>query len=164
MLSPDGHQPQNDSSREPVDWSDEELGVSELGDQRRVKRLLNIARNFYARPQSGVPQACQSRAETKTDYHFFGDQNHTMEKILKPHYEATQQRVKQEKVVLAVQVQKTKPLSVSGIQDIGNDEASRWTLGDQLFPVSSRRCGDFFQCSLNFWYLSFPQFLGSFIY
>ncbi len=86
-----------------VDWADEELGASELGDQRRVTRLLTIARDFYARPQASVPQACQSRAKTKAAYRFFEDKNQTMTKILTPHYEATQQRVKLEKVVLAVQ-------------------------------------------------------------
>jgi hypothetical protein len=38
-----------------VDWADEEFGPAELGDQRRVDRLLIIARDFYARPQASVP-------------------------------------------------------------------------------------------------------------
>ena len=45
----------------------------------------------------------QSRAKTKAAYRFFEAKNHTMEKILKPHAEATQYRIEQEKVVLAVQ-------------------------------------------------------------
>lgn len=98
MLNGGSGQRQAVQSRVSVDWADEEFSPAELGDQRRVKRLLTIARDFYARPQ-----ACQSRAKTKAAHRFFEDDTHTMEKILKPHYESTPERVKQEKVVLAVQ-------------------------------------------------------------
>lgn len=90
-------------SRVAVDWADEEFGPAVLGDQRRVNRLLTIARDFYARPQASVPHACGSRAKTKAAYRFFDDKKHTMENILQPHYASTQERIKQEKVVLAVQ-------------------------------------------------------------
>lgn len=103
MLNGGSSQGQAVEPRVAVDWADEEFGTSQLGDQRRDNRLLTIARDFYARPQASVPQACQSRAKTKAAYRFFEDDNHTMETILKPHYESTRERVKQEKVVLAVQ-------------------------------------------------------------
>jgi len=103
LLNGGSGQRQAVQSRVPVDWADEELGTAQLGDQRRIDRLLIIARDFYARPQATVPQACQSRAKTKAAYRFFEHEQHTLEQILKPHYEATRQRIKQEKVVLAVQ-------------------------------------------------------------
>ena len=65
--------------RTAIDWADEEFGTVELGDKRREKRLLTIARNFYARPQASIPNACGSRAKTKAAYRFFGDKKHTME-------------------------------------------------------------------------------------
>ena len=80
-----------------------EVGDAELGDQRRVKRLEEIARDFYARPEGGVPQACQSRAKSKAVYRFFDNRNISMEKILEPHYESTLCRIRKEKVVLSVQ-------------------------------------------------------------
>lgn len=89
--------------KEPSDWAEEEFGTAELGDERRVKRLMTIARDFYLRPQANVPQACQSRAKTKAVYRFFDDKNNRMEKILEPHYEATLNRINSEKIVLAVQ-------------------------------------------------------------
>jgi hypothetical protein len=91
------------SRREPVDWADEEFGDAQLGVRRRVKRLMTITRDFYARPQANIPQACQTRAKTKAAYRFFDDENHAMEKLLAPHYESTRNRAAQEKVVLAVQ-------------------------------------------------------------
>jgi hypothetical protein len=89
--------------REPVDWAEEEFGTAELGDLRRVKRLLTIGRDFYAQPQANIPQACGTRAKTKAAYRFFDDPYHTMDKLLAPHHEATVNRVAKENMVLAVQ-------------------------------------------------------------
>ena len=88
---------------EAVDWAGEEFCMAELGDQRRVDRLITIARDFYAHPQANIPQACGSRAKTKAAYRFFESESTTMEKIQKSHYEATVNRIGKEKIVLAVQ-------------------------------------------------------------
>jgi hypothetical protein len=85
------------------DWAEEEFSGTELGDNRRVNRLITIARDFYARPNANIPQACGSRAKTKAAYRFLENSGNTMEKIHKSHYEATVNRTGKEKVVLAVQ-------------------------------------------------------------
>lgn len=85
------------------DWAEEEFGEAALGDQRLEKRLLTIARDFYAFPQSNIPQACRSRAKAKAAYRFFEHSDTEMEKILQPHYESTQQRIAKEAVILVVQ-------------------------------------------------------------
>ncbi len=85
------------------DWAEEEFGLAQVGDQRRKSRLLIVARDLYNRPQANIPEACQSRAKTKAAYRFFEHQDTHMEKILASHYEATLNRARQEKVVLAVQ-------------------------------------------------------------
>jgi hypothetical protein len=89
--------------KRPADWAEEEFGDADLGDQRLTKRLVEIVRDFSARPQASIPQACQSRARTKAVYRFFDHPEITMDRILKPHYEATLGRASQEEVVLAVQ-------------------------------------------------------------
>jgi hypothetical protein len=85
------------------DWAEEEFSRSDLGDKRLAKRLVSIARDFYARPQASVPQACQSRAKTKAAYRFFDHPDTGMDKILEQHYKTTLTRVRHESVVLAVQ-------------------------------------------------------------
>lgn len=99
----DGAEPLVEEKKVPVDWSEEEFGGAELGDKRRVKRLEEIARDFYARPEGSVPQSCQSRAKAKAVYRFFDNRNISMERILAPHYESSLGRIRKEKVVLAVQ-------------------------------------------------------------
>jgi hypothetical protein len=84
-------------------WAEEELGQVDIGDTRLNKRLLTLAQAFYARPQANIPQACQSRAETKAAYRFLDHPDTSMDTILEPHYQATVARISREKVILAVQ-------------------------------------------------------------
>lgn len=89
--------------REFADWAQEEFAEAPLGDQRLISRLVTLARDLYAQPQSAIPQACQTRAKTKAAYRFFDHPETTMERLLAAHYEATVARVSRESVVLAVQ-------------------------------------------------------------
>ena len=88
---------------EPQDWAEEEFGACDLGDQRLRKRLLEVGRDFFARPMMNLPQACGSRAKTKAVYRFFDHAKVTMHTVLQGHYAATARRAREEKVILAVQ-------------------------------------------------------------
>ena len=88
----------------PEDWAEAELGQARLGDERLRKRMLVIARDFYARPQSHVPQSCDGdRARTKAAYRFFDHPQVSLAAVLKAHYAATAGRVAPHRVVLAAQ-------------------------------------------------------------
>ncbi|TAL90242.1 MAG: DUF4338 domain-containing protein, partial [Rhodanobacter sp.] len=45
-----------------MDWAEQEFGPARLPDARLQRRLLTVARDFYARPCANVPQACGTRA------------------------------------------------------------------------------------------------------
>ena len=90
-------------ARGPCDWAEEEFGNAHFGDMRLTSRLTQMARDFYAKPQANIPQACQSRARTKAAYRFLDNKESTMETILSSHYQSTMNRIKEEEVVLAVQ-------------------------------------------------------------
>lgn len=87
----------------PSDWAEQEFGRAPLADARLQERLLSVARDFYARPQANVPQACQSRAKTKAAYRFFDHPRVTMDHLLDSHIASTRERIRQHPVVLAVQ-------------------------------------------------------------
>ena len=110
------------------DWAQEEFGEAKLDDERLNKRLLSVARDFYDRPQANLPQACQSRAKTRAAYRFFDHPKVTMDKLLQSHYEATLNRISQEKIVLVAQ--DTTSLNYS---------AHRATVG--LGPISTKAEG-----------------------
>lgn len=96
-----------------VDWADEEFGGCALGDSRLTERLTIMARDFYAQPTVNLPQACGSRAKTKAAYRFLDHEETSMEKVLQPHYLATESRIRRESVVLAVQ--DTSSVNYSGL-------------------------------------------------
>lgn len=87
----------------PLDWAEAEFGQVRLGDRRLEQRLLELARDFYARPQANIPQSCQTRARAKAAYRFLEHPRTQMDCLLQPHYESSRQRVGQHPVVLAVQ-------------------------------------------------------------
>ncbi len=124
----EGPPPPRVSRRAPVDWAAEELGEAQLGDKRLERRLVTLARDFYARPQANIPQACQNRAKTKAAYRFLEHDQTTLDTILAPHYAATVCRVHPKPVVLAV-------------QDTTSLNYSAHPATEQLGPIGSRKEG-----------------------
>jgi len=88
---------------QPADWAEEEFGDCALPDARLQTRLFSLARDFYARPTGNLAHACANRAKTKAAYRFLDHEQTTMQTLLKPHYRATEARLRQESIILAVQ-------------------------------------------------------------
>ena len=64
---------------------------------------MSIARDFYARPQASIPQACQTRAKSKAAYRFFEHPTTHMDVLLSQNVTATVNRCRKETVILATQ-------------------------------------------------------------
>jgi hypothetical protein len=91
-------------SGEPSDWVEEEFAVVPFYDERLKERLMTITRDFFAQPGELVPQACEgSKAKIKAAYRFFANSRVDMQALLRSHTEATVQRVREHRVVLAAQ-------------------------------------------------------------
>src|SRR5580700_9084510 len=73
----------------PAQWAQIEFGFAQLGDQRRNKRLVNIAQHLAAHPGGTLPQAFPDWAELKAAYRFFGQEGVNFQQILTPHVERT---------------------------------------------------------------------------
>lgn len=92
--------------RSPEDWIEQEFQFAQLSNLSRKKRLIQLARSFYAQPTESIPTACsgpKAKAQIKGAYRFFSDHKIQMEDILTSHYENTILRSKDHPVVLAVQ-------------------------------------------------------------
>lgn len=98
--------------KEETDWVVNEFQKFNPGDKRLQQRLYLLGKDFFAHPEANIPQACNSRSKTKAAYRFFKHEDVTMAGMLDSHYEATVKRMKEEKVVLAVQ--DTTSLNYSG--------------------------------------------------
>lgn len=87
----------------PAHWAEEEFGTVRFYDNRLKERLYTIAQDFYARPQANIPEACGYKARTMGAYRFFQNKKVTMDVVLRAHTEASIERIKEHRVVLAPQ-------------------------------------------------------------
>jgi len=79
----------------PAQWAQNEFGFAQLGDQRRNRRLVNIAEHLAARPGGTLPQAFDDWAELKAAYRFFGQRGVSFERVIAPHVERTRAACRQ---------------------------------------------------------------------
>jgi hypothetical protein len=120
------------SSNDPQpgrDWAQEEFGAIEVYDERLKERVCTVVRDFFAQPGALVPQACNgSVAKMKAAYRFFDNKQINMQVLLQPHIEATVQRAKTLKTVLAVQdtttLNYTAHFEAEGLGPIGHQDDS----------------------------------------
>jgi len=87
----------------PKTWAEQEFGSARFHDHRLKERLYTIARDFFSRSDKNIPEACGTKARTMAAYRFFSNPKVNMDVILTPHTEATIERIKEHKVVLAPQ-------------------------------------------------------------
>lgn len=85
-----------------TDWAIDEFGTAELGDARRTKRLVALARQLAKSPHCSLPQSL-SPAELKAAYRFFDNEEIDTDGILVAHIGQTLMRMRQTPLILAVQ-------------------------------------------------------------
>ena len=81
----------------------EEVEGADFGDKRLDRRLGLIVEELGANPNLSIPAASDSRAEMEAAYRFFDNDKVSPEKILRPHFDATRERISQTDFVLLVQ-------------------------------------------------------------
>ena len=80
-----------------------ELETIQLGDKRLNDRARKLLESFYADPQASINAAAHGWKESIAAYRFFDNNNVKPDEILKPHQQATIERVRQHPVALIVQ-------------------------------------------------------------
>jgi len=86
-----------------TDWTATEFAAAQLPDRRHCKRLRMIAKAFAQKPTAPIPQACSGWSEAKGAYRFLENEAIEPGAIRQSHHQATLQRVRAHRVVLAVQ-------------------------------------------------------------
>ncbi len=89
--------------KEPEDWAEAEFEGLDLGDKRLNIRAVTLLRQFFNKPGSPIPVACEDKAGLQGAYRFIHHQKITMDKVLDPHVESAIERASKEDVVLCVQ-------------------------------------------------------------
>jgi hypothetical protein len=111
------------------DWAANELKTVNLNDKRLNERLVEILKNLSKNPHLSIPAACGGHSETMAAYRFFENPKTTIQNILPPHRDATEQRIAEQKVVLFVQdtteLDLTRPeQQLRGIGPIGTSQTN----------------------------------------
>jgi hypothetical protein len=87
-----------------LSWAHKEFSSVRIADPRLRTRLKQLAEDFFAQPGDLIPRVCEgSKAKAKAAYRFFNNPNVTMEDLLRAHTESSIERLREQKVVLAVQ-------------------------------------------------------------
>lgn len=107
----------------------EDFVGADFGDQRLDRRLVKIAKALSSRPTDSIPAAANSRADWEAAYRFFANDKVSPETILRPHREATLERIRQtDSVILAqdtTEIDLTRPeQQVEGAGRLGSDQKS----------------------------------------
>jgi hypothetical protein len=84
-------------------WAAYEFAEADPGDARRTQRLVDLAESLGQRPTASLPEACGDAASLKAAYRFFDNDDIPAEAILTSHVQATDTRLREQSLVLAVQ-------------------------------------------------------------
>ena len=103
----------------PANWAEAEFGTVRLYDNRLKRRLYKIAQDFYRDPEANIPQACGSKAGAMGAYRFFQNPKVSMDIVLDAHSEATIDRIRQHRIVLAPQDTTTLNYTAHGLRTEG---------------------------------------------
>jgi hypothetical protein len=121
------------------DWTEQEFGSIELHDGRLRRRVKKVAEQMFQQPGEPVAVACGgSYDKARGAYRLFANEKVEMETILKPHVEATVGRMREHKIVLAVQdtttLNYTAKTTMEGVGPINTkgDHATGLILHDTL--------------------------------
>jgi hypothetical protein len=86
-----------------VPWAVDEMKTADLKDKRLDDRLREVLSQLGEHPAASIPAACGGYAEMTAAYRFFDNEKATFESILRPHRDATRQRMVGQPKVLLVQ-------------------------------------------------------------
>lgn len=84
-------------------WIADETKTADFGDERLDRRYALLLDRLSDKPTLSIPAACVGTAEVEAAYRFFDNERVSVDRILKPHSDATLERIRQEPVVIIPQ-------------------------------------------------------------
>lgn len=125
-------------------WVIEETKTAHFTDERLKKRYISLLDSFIKSPDKSIPGACKTWKETLGAYRFFNHEDITPNEILIPHYDATLERIKKEKVVLIPQdtteIDFSGRKTLEGIGYLTAEESQGFYLHASLALTPERLC------------------------
>ena len=118
------------------EWTVQTFGAAELGDPRRIDRLVKIANALAENPSASLPHALETWGETQGGYRFLSNPAFGYEDLILPHwshtYHAATQRVRTLLLADTTEFDFTRHNALQGRGPVGN---SREDIGFSLHTV-----------------------------
>ena len=113
--------------RNQTQWINEQFFNLDLGDKRLNMRTKIIANNMITNPSASIPQQNTEWKDIKGAYRLFDSPKVTFEKLVTPHIDNTKLKIKDRKLILAIQdtcyITYSHHESVKGLSCIGGSAA-----------------------------------------
>src|SRR6218665_199037 len=104
---------------ERMSWAQEEFADLDLGDKRLNRRQGKLAETFSRPPTPSIGAAWGGGGDTRGAYRFFAHEDIDWQDILKPHWQASAQRMAEHPVVLCLQDTTELDFNGQGIAGLG---------------------------------------------
>ena len=125
-------------------WAEEEMAAVDLGDQRLNRRAATLLDTMSMKPDSSIPTKTKGLAEMTAAYRFFDNPEVDEQKLLEPHYQRTQERMREESVVLCIedttQLDYTTQVATTGLGPLYRSFQRGMFLHPMLAVTPSRVC------------------------
>ena len=116
------------------EWAEEQFSACELGDKRRTKRLIQVAKHVANHPSASFPQQMQSWGDLKAAYRLFDRDDVTFDAIAQPHWQQTRSVAPGRYLVLGdtTEIDFGYGRDIDGLVPIGNGSGRGFLLHNAL--------------------------------
>lgn len=116
------------------EWAQLNFGGCDLGDKRRVARLVNVAEQMGNNPSASLPNQIEVWSDLKAAYRLFDNDEVTFEAVARPHWELTKQSAKGRCLVIGdtTEFDFGKFREIEGIGPTGNGSGQGFLLHNAL--------------------------------
>jgi hypothetical protein len=122
-------------------WAEQQFGDCDLGDQRRTKRLIQVAQQVANHPAASFPEQMQTWGDLKAAYRLFDAEDVTFEAVAGPHWRQTRSVGLGRYLVLAdtTEMDFGYHRQIDGLSRIGNGSGSGFLLHNALLVEAQSR-------------------------
>lgn len=116
------------------EWAEQQFSACDLGDQRRTKRLIEVAEQVANHPSASFPEQMQSWGDLKAAYRLFDSDDVTFGAIAGPHWKQTRAVPPGRYLVLGdtTEIDFGYRREIAGLAEIGNGSHRGFLLHNAL--------------------------------
>jgi hypothetical protein len=117
-----------------TEWAQLNFGSCDLGDKRRMNRLVQVAEQVANNPAASLPDQTEQWADLKAAYRLFDRNEVTFEAIARPHWELTKQSARGRCLVIGdtTELDFGKDRQIEGVGPTGNGSGQGFLLHNAL--------------------------------